>query len=81
MTTPKGQEEANVLRLSLYDRLVGYLAGYKNGRNVLIFSEAFKNDQVRPTFSLIDYTSELSQCDQTVVRTMVEESKASSHAV
>lgn len=50
-------EEVNVLRLTLHDRLVGYLAGYRNGRNVLIFSDDFKEDPNRPTFSLITHPS------------------------
>lgn len=46
-------DEANVLRLTLHDRLVGYLMGFRDGRNVLIFSNEFKDDSVRPTLSLI----------------------------
>lgn len=46
-------EEINVLKLSLHDRLVGYLAGFQGGRNVLSFAEEFKSDANRPTFSLI----------------------------
>lgn len=48
-------EEINVLKLSLHERLVGYLAGFQNGRNVLSFSEEFKSDIGRPTFSLITH--------------------------
>jgi serine/threonine-protein kinase HipA len=44
--------EAQVLKLTLHDRLVGYLAGFKNGRNVLVFAEEFISDSYRPTFSL-----------------------------
>lgn len=29
--------EVNVLRLTLHGRLVGYLAGFSNGRNILKF--------------------------------------------
>ena len=47
--------EVNFLKLSLHGRLVGYLAGYRNGRNVLIFSEEFQHDRNRPTFSLITH--------------------------
>jgi len=46
-------DEINVLKLSLHDRLVGYLAGFHNGRNVLSFADEFKEDSTRPTFSLI----------------------------
>src|SRR5690606_28601391 len=48
-------DEVNVLKLSLHDRLVGYLAGYQGGRNVLNFAEEFKSDASRPTFSLITH--------------------------
>lgn len=50
-------DEINVLRLSLHNRLVGYLAGFQGGRNVLSFAEEFKSDASRPTFSLITYTA------------------------
>lgn len=48
-------DEINVLELTLHGRLVGYLAGYQNGRNVLTFADEFKNDPLRPTFSLITH--------------------------
>ena len=48
-------DEINVLRLTLHDSLVGYLAGFQSGRNVLSFAEEFKNDLNRPTFSLITH--------------------------
>ena len=48
-------DEINVLELTLHDRLVGYLAGFHNGRNVLTFAEEFKEDANRPTFSLITH--------------------------
>jgi len=48
-------DEINVLRLTLHGRLVGYLAGFKNGRNVLSLADEFKNDASRPTFSLITH--------------------------
>lgn len=48
-------EELNALKLTLHGRLVGYLAGFKNGRNVLSFSEEFRKDASRPTFSLITH--------------------------
>lgn len=49
------EEEITVLKLSLHDRLVGYLAGYQNGRNVLGFAGDFREDAGRPTFSLITH--------------------------
>ncbi len=49
--------EVNFLRLSLHGVLVGYLAGFRNGKNALIFSEEFQHDANRPTFSLITHPS------------------------
>ena len=48
-------QEVGVQQLSLHGRLVGYLVGFKNGRNVLTFAEEFKHDPTRPTFSLITH--------------------------
>jgi serine/threonine-protein kinase HipA len=48
-------EEINVLRLSLHNKLVGYLVGFKNGRNVLSFASEFREDANRPTLSLITH--------------------------
>jgi serine/threonine-protein kinase HipA len=48
-------DKFNVLKLTLHDKLVGYLAGFDNGRNVLSFADEFKNDPSRPTFSLITH--------------------------
>lgn len=47
--------DINFLELSLYGVLVGYLAGYRNGKSSLIFSEGFQQDINRPTFSLITH--------------------------
>jgi len=47
--------EVIVLELTLHGRLVGYLSGFQNGRNVLSFADEFKNDSSRPTFSLITH--------------------------
>ena len=46
------EDEVNVLRLTLHGRLVGYLAGFYSGRNVLSFSDEYRKDAARPTFSL-----------------------------
>ena len=46
-------EKIRVLRLTLHDTLVGYLTGSQDGRNSLIFDEAFKFNSSRPTLSLI----------------------------
>lgn len=49
--------EVNFLKLSLHGVSVGYLAGFRNGKNSLIFSEEFQHDPNRPTFSLITHPS------------------------
>lgn len=49
--------EVNFLKLSLHGVLVGYLAGFRNGKNSLIFSEQFQHDPNRPTLSLITHPS------------------------
>ena len=49
----RGADEINVLKLKLHGRVVGYLAGFHDGRNVLSFADEFKTDAARPTFSLI----------------------------
>jgi serine/threonine-protein kinase HipA len=48
-------DEVNVLKLSIHGVLIGYLAGFKNGRNVLSIADTFKNDPARPTFSLMTH--------------------------
>ena len=48
-------EDVNVLQLTLHGRLVGHLAGFRNGRNVLSFADEFRGDKERPTFSLITH--------------------------
>jgi len=47
--------EVNVLQITIHGVLVGYLAGFKNGRNVLSIVDEFKDDTERPTFSLITH--------------------------
>ncbi len=49
--------QIQVLKLTLHGRAVGYLAGFHNGRSVLSFAESFKEDNNRPTFSLITHPS------------------------
>ena len=48
-------DAVNVLRLTLHDRLVGYLTGFGHGRNVLSFAKEFTGDPGRPAFSLITH--------------------------
>ena len=45
-------ENVSVIKLTLHGRLVGYLAGFQGGRNVLTFRDEFRGDSRRPTFSL-----------------------------
>jgi serine/threonine-protein kinase HipA len=40
------------LELALHGHRVGFVAGYKSGRNVLIFAPEFRENSRRPTFSL-----------------------------
>jgi len=51
------EDSVSVLQLSLNDRLVGYLSGFQNGRNVVTFAPEFIEDYSRPTFSLITHPS------------------------
>ena len=37
--------KVRVLKLSLHNRLVGYLAGFDNGKNVLTFTQEFFMDR------------------------------------
>lgn len=48
-------DEASVLQLTIHGVLVGYLAGFKNGRNVLSIADSFKNNPERPTLSVITH--------------------------
>lgn len=53
--TMESSDEASTLQLTLHGRLVGYLAGFNSGRNVLSFAEEFAGNPGRPTFSLITH--------------------------
>lgn len=46
------QDSVQVLELSLKNRLVGYVSGFQNGRNVLTFAPEFVDDFSRPTLTL-----------------------------
>ena len=45
-------ETVEVLKLSLHEITIGYLAGYQGGRNILVFDPAYIADSNRPTFTL-----------------------------
>jgi serine/threonine-protein kinase HipA len=47
--------DVTVLELKLYGIIVGYLAGFRDGRNILTFAPEFANNPSRPTFSLITH--------------------------
>lgn len=51
----KTEAEVEVLKLVLHERLIGYLVGYRDGRNIIVFADSFKKDPNRPTFSLITH--------------------------
>ena len=62
--------EAQVLQLTIHGVLVGYLVGYKNGRNVLSIADAFKHNPARPTFSLMTHP-EFPNADKAMVEPWV----------
>ncbi len=45
-------ETVEVLKLSLHDVTVGYLAGYQGGKNILVFDQEYITNPDRPTFTL-----------------------------
>lgn len=48
-------DEVRVLKLSLHNMPVGYLAGFRSGRNLFRFDPDFKANLNRPTLSLITH--------------------------
>jgi serine/threonine-protein kinase HipA len=46
------KDSISFLELALHGHRVGFVAGYKSGRNVLIFAPEFRENSRRPTFSL-----------------------------
>lgn len=45
----------SLLELTLHGRRVGHLAGYQNGKNLLLFAPEFIQDKTRPTLGLITH--------------------------
>ncbi|MHA3104918.1 type II toxin-antitoxin system HipA family toxin [Acinetobacter sp. ANC 3791] len=43
----------SVLKLILHHVVIGYLAGFQNGKNILVFTDAFRLDSQRPTLSIL----------------------------
>ena len=59
-----------VLKLTLHHGVVGYLAGFQSGKNILVFTDSFRFDQQRETLSLL--TSPLyPQADKVLEKTYV----------
>ena len=50
--TMSSTEEVKILQLTLHGVKVGYLTGYKDGRNILTFAPEFTENSSRPTFTL-----------------------------
>jgi serine/threonine-protein kinase HipA len=48
-------DEVRVLKLSLHNMPIGYLAGFRSGRNLFTFDTDFKANLHRPTLSLITH--------------------------
>lgn len=55
MSGQGGAEQVGVLKLTLHGQLLGYLAGFQGGRNILTFADSFKSDATRFTFSLVTH--------------------------
>ncbi len=49
------KESVSFLELALHGHRVGFVAGYRSGRNILIFAPEFRENSRRPTFSLITH--------------------------
>ena len=47
--------DVTVLKLNLHGTTMGYLAGFRDGRNILTFAPDYANNPLRPTFSLITH--------------------------
>ena len=45
-------ENVSIIKLTLHGRVLGHLAGFQSGRNVLTFLDEFRGDSRRPTLSL-----------------------------
>jgi serine/threonine-protein kinase HipA len=45
--------KVTILELTLHQHLVGYLAGFQHGRNILVFADSYTYSQTRPTLGLI----------------------------
>ena len=66
-----GNNEVNVLRLTLHGELVGYLSESGDGRNVLVIADEFKSNPDRPTFSLVTHPDS-PRADKFMTKPLVE---------
>ncbi|WP_197671962.1 HipA N-terminal domain-containing protein [Halomonas sp. R57-5] len=48
-------DRLSILQLSLHGSVVGHLAGYSHGKNILLFDDEFRHNPERPTLSLITH--------------------------
>lgn len=48
-------DRLSILQLSLHGSVVGHLAGYSHGKNILLFDDEFRRNPERPTLSLITH--------------------------
>ena len=48
-------DRLSILQLSLHGSVVGHLAGYSHGKNILLFADEFRHNSERPTLSLITH--------------------------
>ena len=48
-------DRVTILELTLHHQLVGYLAGFSGGKNILLFADSFRANAHRPTLGLITH--------------------------
>ncbi len=53
-------ETVEVLKLSLHNKVLGHLAGYQGGKNILVFDPEYIDDPNRSTFTLSGYREHLA---------------------
>jgi serine/threonine-protein kinase HipA len=51
------KDRVSFLELTLHGHRVGFIAGYRSGKNVLVFAPEFRENSRRPTFSLTTHPS------------------------
>lgn len=53
MSRQGGADQVSILQLSLHGHLVGHLAGYRSGLNILLFAPEFVYAHQRPTLEIL----------------------------